>query len=1011
MSGLEPGGELPPRWKIKAATFVHALLLALLSLGAALLPATGSAQSSDIQTWQTLIKQTQPPQQGCFQASYPDMQWQQVFCAQPQGAIPPWRPPVWNDNAQATPPTPVGNYGYSASAVGGPIWAAEGSFLNVSGVTSMMDSAYGQNTYSLQINTDYLKIPASSSICGNANGCTGWVQFVYQNYAKSNVGYLAIWYWVSGANSCQASWTSFGGWCYYDAGITIPVGAQPLSSFNSNINLSGRSVNGVDAIAVTIGGQAYAASFSSSIKELSQLWQIAQFNVFGLGNYASINFNNGSSWTINTKIDNGTTNAPNCSESVGTGESNNLYYNSPCCRYAGGKPSIAFAEGTDNNANKYTCAALGSNTITPVVTPAGSGTIAPSVALQVPNGAVSTFTVTPSANNKIDSVTGCGGSLNGNVFTTAPASGNCTVTASFSGGGGGYTISTSAGTGGTISPTSITGVASGTTRSLTVTPNQGYYIASISGCGGTPVTGNSTYTTARNYTTGAVTGNCTVTAQFAQGTTSYTVTGYAYAGGTISPASALVNSGSTYTFTITPNSGYYISYIWGCNGTQFNGSSTNTTARTYTTGAVTGNCTVAAQFAPGTSTYTVSTNAGTGGTISPASAQVQSGATQTFTVTPNSGYYINQITGCSGTTFTGNSSNTTARTFTTGAVTGNCTVSASFSPATPSYTVSTYAYAGGTISPASAQVQSGQTYTFTVTPNPGYYITFIWGCNGTQFNGNTSSTTARTFTTGAVTGNCTVAAYFTPGASTYTVSTNAGTGGTISPASAQVQSGATQTFTVTPNAGYYINQITGCSGTTFTGNRSNTTARTFTTGAVTGNCTVSASFSPATTGYTVSTYAYAGGTISPASAQVQSGQTYTFTVTPNPGYYIAFIWGCNGTQFNGNTSSTTARTFTTGAVTGNCTVAAYFTPGTSTYTVSTYAYAGGTISPASAQVQSGATQTFTVTPNSGYYISYIWGCNGTQFNGNTSSTTARTFTTGAVTGNCQVFASFGTVPR
>jgi len=61
-------------------------------------------------------------------------------------------------------------------------------------------------------------------------------------------------------------------------------------------------------------------------------------------------------------------------------------------------------------------------------------------------------------------------------------------------------------------------------------------------------------------------------------------------GGSISLGSATVKSGSTYTFTVTPNQGYYISSIYGCSGTQFAGNSANTTARSYTTGAVTGNC-------------------------------------------------------------------------------------------------------------------------------------------------------------------------------------------------------------------------------------------------------------------------------------------------------------------------------------------------------------------------------------------------------------------------------------
>lgn len=76
------------------------------------------------------------------------------------------------------------------------------------------------------------------------------------------------------------------------------------------------------------------------------------------------------------------------------------------------------------------------------------------------------------------------------------------------------------------------------------------------------------------------------------------------------------------------------------------------------------------------STYTVTASAGTGGTISPSSATVNSGKTASFTVTPSTGYSIASVTGCGG-TLKGN-------TYTTGAITADCTVSASFGTLTDS---------------------------------------------------------------------------------------------------------------------------------------------------------------------------------------------------------------------------------------------------------------------------------------------------------------------------------------
>jgi len=69
-----------------------------------------------------------------------------------------------------------------------------------------------------------------------------------------------------------------------------------------------------------------------------------------------------------------------------------------------------------------------------------------------------------------------------------------------------YIISTSAGGGGSISPVSVT-VNHGATTSFTVTPDAGYGIDTVIGCGGSLV-GNT-------YTTGAVTADCAVSVTFA----------------------------------------------------------------------------------------------------------------------------------------------------------------------------------------------------------------------------------------------------------------------------------------------------------------------------------------------------------------------------------------------------------------------------------------------------------------------------------------------------------------
>lgn len=68
--------------------------------------------------------------------------------------------------------------------------------------------------------------------------------------------------------------------------------------------------------------------------------------------------------------------------------------------------------------------------------------------------------------------------------------------------------------------------------------------------------------------------------------------------------------------------------------------------------------------------YNVSATAGSGGSISPGNRSVVSGQTASFTLTTNTDYSIAEVTGCNG-SLSGN-------TYTTGAITAACSISASF---------------------------------------------------------------------------------------------------------------------------------------------------------------------------------------------------------------------------------------------------------------------------------------------------------------------------------------------
>jgi hypothetical protein len=84
--------------------------------------------------------------------------------------------------------------------------------------------------------------------------------------------------------------------------------------------------------------------------------------------------------------------------------------------------------GGGNNAGGSGSGDVTSYTVT--ATAGSGGSISP-VSVTVSAGATASFTVTPDSGNSIASVTGCGGNLIGNTYTTASVDADCTVTASF----------------------------------------------------------------------------------------------------------------------------------------------------------------------------------------------------------------------------------------------------------------------------------------------------------------------------------------------------------------------------------------------------------------------------------------------------------------------------------------------------------------------------------------------------------------------------------------------------
>ncbi|MFZ0931588.1 MAG: PKD domain-containing protein [Syntrophobacteraceae bacterium] len=144
-----------------------------------------------------------------------------------------------------------------------------------------------------------------------------------------------------------------------------------------------------------------------------------------------------------------------------------------------------------------------------------------------------------------------------------------------------------------------------------------------------------TYTVSLTVSGPTGTGNKTIQ-NLIKSLQAFTVTASSGPGGTITPAGAtIVTIGSSQSYTITPSPNYY---LWSLTVDGVNvGNPLN-----YNFGNVISDHTIEADFAP----YPViSASAGVGGMISPTGVTVVSpGGDVTFTITPNPGYQLAQLT-------------------------------------------------------------------------------------------------------------------------------------------------------------------------------------------------------------------------------------------------------------------------------------------------------------------------------------------------------------------------------
>lgn len=413
-------------------------------------------------------------------------------------------------------------------------------------------------------------------------------------------------------------------------------------------------------------------------------------------------------------------------------------------------------------------------------------------------GTVVTLDATPASGSIFAGWAGAGCSGTGTCTVTMNQSSS--VTATFNSSAVTYNINTTASGDGLITALNNPNVSQGTNGSATVgivtvtkganqqfsiTPNNGNYTASVSVDGAVVASNLGNY----SYTFNSVSANHTLNATFAVAT--YSITPSSGSGGSISPASVLVNHGGSQVFSITPDSGYTVADV------KVDGVSVGAVT-SYTFSNVTANHTISATFKTTTSSYSITASSTSGGSISPAgTVAVSGGVSKSFTITPNTGYYTASVS-VDGSVVATNQGNYS---YTFSNVAANHTIDATFAVAT--YSITPSAGTGGSISPTSAVINYGDSQTFSITPNSGYTVAEV-KVDGTSIGAVSS------YTFNNVSANHTISATFTSNtsSSSYSITASSSSGGSISPSgTVTISGGASKSFTFNPRKHHRVSDV------------------------------------------------------------------------------------------------------------------------------------------------------------------------------------------------------------
>jgi hypothetical protein len=388
--------------------------------------------------------------------------------------------------------------------------------------------------------------------------------------------------------------------------------------------------------------------------------------------------------------------------------------------------------------------------------------------------------------------------------------------------------------------------------------------------------------------------------------------------------STIVVTDSTLTDTTKTVSGLISDtvYYWRVRAKNGTGWGSYSTARNFRTGAT---------------VYIITSSAGANGTIAPSgSVNVTSGANQSFTISPATGYHIDSVLvdganqgAVSGYTFTN--------------VTANHTIRAIFR--INQYQMTSSAGTNGSISPFGiTTVNYGANQTYNLSPSTGYHVDSLIVDDVLQ-----PSAVNYTFTN--VTANHSIRVTFL--INLYTITASAGANGSIDPSgTATVIYGGSQSFNFTPATGYHVDSL-------IVDGANQPAAASYTFTNVGADHTIRVTFAPNT--YTLTVNA-TGGTVTqqPDLSLYAYGQSVQLTPVPSQDYAFSH-W--SGDVLSGHESDVPLSL----TIDSNTTITATFRAGAFTLTIT--ALNGSVLrNPDQASYDSGSTVQLTAIPSGGYHF-------------------------------------------